>query len=104
MVDVVGLALGAMPLRLVALREVLGNTATEFLRNTRAYGPYRAFLLQTVIHQARYVIQRVNRHIVDAPTDQNAQASSLKQSYVASFNMIAVAVSVRDVKFGGTKN
>lgn len=92
-IDIVELTVDIISLALKAAQEILGSTATEFVRNFRAYGLIRAALLHTVLPQARYVIRRVNLHVVDAPADQAAQASSLRGSYVASFNMVAVAVS-----------
>lgn len=95
-VDIISLAPKAaeiVSLALEAAQEVLGSTATEFVRNFRAYGLIRAVLLHSVLQQARHVIRGVNLHVVDAPTDQAAQASSLRVSYVARFNMVAVAVS-----------
>lgn len=69
------------------------------LRDVEDYGLFRGFLLSTVFVQARDVANRVREHVLtdgerQRPSRDSAkEAWSLKKSYSASFNMIAVAVS-----------
>lgn len=59
------------------------------------YGPIRGILLETVFLQARTVIDRVRTHVTNHRIeDARKEAWSIRKSYEASFNMIAIAVKL----------
>ena len=72
-----------------ALFSVYESIKREFLRCVHDYGPVRAFLLFTFFQNAKKIINRVKRHVIDK---EPREAGLMKKSYTESFTMIAVAV------------
>lgn len=80
--------------------QVLSIVGYNVLQNWEDHGFWRVTTLHTVFVQANGVIKRVRKHVLGdsvsgaTPEEELArEAWKLKESYAASFNMIAVAVS-----------
>lgn len=88
-VEFVGLVLGTTSLVISALEQyqsILSN-------NVQDYGYIRGLALETVFFQARGVVERIRKHVINHSGDDAKEAWAVRESYTTSFNMIAVAVS-----------
>ena len=55
------------------------------------YGLVRTLLLNTIVFQAKTIIERITTHVILSPSPSTG-AAAIRNSYNGSFNMIAVAV------------
>lgn len=79
---------------------VIGTALELYARvvnsNVKDYGYVRGLALETVFFQARRVVGRIRSHVISKHEDSAGMAGeawSIKDSYAASLNMVAVAVS-----------
>lgn len=88
-----GLEVVGIRASLAAAISAFGQSFVIYGSNNRDYGYIRGFALETVFFQARSVVERIRRHVIESSGDGAKEALSVKESYATSFNMIAVAVS-----------
>lgn len=76
---------------IVVLRRIISAQIAIFRANTEEFGLMPTLCLAILFPDAWKVIKRIKRHILTSH-DPMAQALSFRKSYIASFNMIGIAV------------